>query len=723
MPTVPLVSTTTIEPRSGGGGGYLSVGGQDNPETFGAGIGRAQQQLGSTIQQTGDVFAKHAMALQDRANQAQANDMFVAWDKDASEAGAWYRSQSGIKAVEAYPQYIKRLEDSRDKFLRSIENVEVRRMFDQDTKRRMGFMISDGGYYAGNQNKQYNIAQSKARQEMGIQHAANSAGDAEFRNSLADVKIGAANEAEELGLPPDQRELHTGNAVSRAYASRIASIALTDPFRAKDFYEKNKDQVTNPEVRLQIERNLQQQYVSVGTRSDKDSIVNGTPFKSFPNIGGTYREAISSVESGSREGNYKAQGPVVESGRYAGQRAIGRYQVMEGNIGPWTKEVLGKEMTPQEFMNDSEAQDKVFDAKFGQLVEKYGSFQDAASAWHSGRPLAQAAAAGATDGYSRTTDYVRRATAALAGGQGPLTPNSGPEWLKGAVDRAREIAKVRSPDNPQYEDTLVNRVKSEYNNVKSMQTEIDRGHYNVLIEATMQENEVGRPALTSMSTIMDDPKLSAAYNELAPAKQEAIRKRVERNSKADVSLTPERWNRFQELKGQAVTDPKAFAEVDLGNEDLPRTLTGQLFNQQRQLQKNIQENYGMTRAISSVTPMLNDAGIRRSASDPATAARYNQFVGAFQAERDQWIKDNGGKLPNDKENQAIAAQVLSTQVESSWVPQWMGGAGWNSERKQFEIPSGELEEIDKDLKDAGIPITAPNRYRLYQHRVKKNAAQ
>lgn len=80
-------------------------------------------------------------------------------------------------------------------------------------------------------------------------------------------------------------------------------------------------------------------------------------------------------------------GPLTSSG----DRAYGKYQVMGANVGPWTKEALGTEMKPEEFVANPQAQDAVFSHKFGQYVEKYGNPQDAASVWFTGKPLAQGA--------------------------------------------------------------------------------------------------------------------------------------------------------------------------------------------------------------------------------------------------------------------------------------------------------------------------------------------
>ena len=64
------------------------------------------------------------------------------------------------------------------------------------------------------------------------------------------------------------------------------------------------------------------------------------------------RNAIASIES-QGSGDYKAIGPITNR---QGNRAYGRYQVMASNIPAWTKQALGQEMTPDQFLASPEAQ-------------------------------------------------------------------------------------------------------------------------------------------------------------------------------------------------------------------------------------------------------------------------------------------------------------------------------------------------------------------------------
>lgn len=123
--------------------------------------------------------------------------------------------------------------------------------------------------------------------------------------------------------------------------------------------------------------------------------------------GGSYRDAIASIESAG-SGDYSALGPVTKSG----DRAYGRYQVMGANIPDWTKEALGQALTPEQFAASPQAQDAVFDHRFGGYVDKYGP-AGAASMWFSGDPTPDGSAdqLGTSD-----SDYVSKFMGALGGG-------------------------------------------------------------------------------------------------------------------------------------------------------------------------------------------------------------------------------------------------------------------------------------------------------------------
>jgi hypothetical protein len=121
--------------------------------------------------------------------------------------------------------------------------------------------------------------------------------------------------------------------------------------------------------------------------------------------GGNYREAIAGIES---SGDYSALGPVTGSG----DRAYGKYQVMGANIPEWTQAALGQPMPPEQVVANPQAQDAVFDHRFGGYVNQYGP-EGAASMWFSGDPTPDGDAdqLGTSD-----TDYVAKFMQGMGGG-------------------------------------------------------------------------------------------------------------------------------------------------------------------------------------------------------------------------------------------------------------------------------------------------------------------
>lgn len=134
--------------------------------------------------------------------------------------------------------------------------------------------------------------------------------------------------------------------------------------------------------------------------------------------GGLDRQAnaIASVES-KGSGDYSAVGPQT----HTGDRAYGKYQVMGANVPKWTQEVLGKPMSPEEFLKNPQAQDTVFRTKFAQGGD---NDTDRASVWFTGKPYAQGASR--SDGYINGAQYVDRFNKAM-GSPGQATAFAGPD--------------------------------------------------------------------------------------------------------------------------------------------------------------------------------------------------------------------------------------------------------------------------------------------------------
>jgi hypothetical protein len=236
-------------------------------------------------------------------------------------------------------------------------------------------------------------------------------------------------------------------------------------------------------------------------------------------------------------GDYSSLGKIVTNGgMYDGDRAYGRYQVMGRNIPSWTKEILGTEMSPQEFLASPEAQDAVFKGKF---MQKTSDPKDAASMWFTGRPLAQAQAAGAHDQLGTTASaYVgnfqrglglgaapgsQAITAAMNGGTAPdgtpvmaiagKTPAAAPgDNTSDTTDTGPRPLGPRPtlPDSPEIQGMIQRR-----NQLLSIMPQAKGTKYETMIPAAVQSlNDQISAARTQNATINKDPleKANRAYD-------------------------------------------------------------------------------------------------------------------------------------------------------------------------------------------------------------------
>ena len=65
--------------------------------------------------------------------------------------------------------------------------------------------------------------------------------------------------------------------------------------------------------------------------------------------------------------------------------ALGRWQVMPANVAPWTRQAVGRTLTPDQFLNSHTAQDDVAVTILGGYFLTYGA-AGAAAMWYSGQP-------------------------------------------------------------------------------------------------------------------------------------------------------------------------------------------------------------------------------------------------------------------------------------------------------------------------------------------------
>ena len=96
---------------------------------------------------------------------------------------------------------------------------------------------------------------------------------------------------------------------------------------------------------------------------------------------GNYSAIIKGIFGQESSRNYKAYN---ES-----SRASGRYQMLPYNITQWSRELFGKPVSYDTFMNSPKIQDQVANYKLNQYMKRFGGPAGAAVAWYAGEGTAE----------------------------------------------------------------------------------------------------------------------------------------------------------------------------------------------------------------------------------------------------------------------------------------------------------------------------------------------
>lgn len=205
-------------------------------------------------------------------------------------------------------------------------------------------------------------------------------------------------------------------------------------------------------------------------------------------------DAIALKESAG-SGDYTALGPVVPSGAYKGQRALGRYQVMPGNLPEWSKAAVGRVVSSQEFLNSPELQDQIAGFQFLKNKQKYGTWEDAASVWFTGKPASQGASSkdvlGTTGaGYVQS---FRDNLAKVVGFTGGAADNKYTSVAQDIINGNSKIDSYDTKDRIAIQNEVARLKKAGLTTTKPVEQDL---------ESILKSSGLGEGAKTSVSTML-----------------------------------------------------------------------------------------------------------------------------------------------------------------------------------------------------------------------------
>jgi hypothetical protein len=611
------------------------------PAAFGTNIAEQIGHLGQVEEGAGKELFDRAYALQEFKVHADVNQRLTDMQNKMTDLTKNYLSTAGSAGYNGYRGYRQSLDDIRSKGGEGL-SLTGQELYDNESRQWQYRNALIGAEHAAQQLKQYdtdvaNASLKAVRRGVTI----NPASDDNYNAWMNQAKDTLNHTALKEGWSPEKLDQTTKDVVSDSLLDRAHALAATQPQAAQDLLNKA---ITNKDVygdRVEKEVGfINQKVVEVGSRNIANAAMSGAHLEFGEKVvdAPSAQVGIKAIEGG----NYSAINPKTGAG--------GAYQVTPDNLGPWLKEAGMPTMTMEEFTaNNPEAhaaQDKLFDFKFGQYMEKYGSFNAAASAWFTGKPDSSM---DTSDGYHTLGQYLQISNRALAG-RAPLADQ---------VAVGSKLADNTYPGNEEVKEETQRRIESINESNKKITTDTNFQQAKTIYDAI--NNGVGpeHKLPTTSEELQADPTARQAWDYFAtndPTKLGAFRRALESNGKEDVGKTEERSEEYSKLRGMAINPDTAkdFLALNVNGLDLPREWKRNLNDMQAKIYKNEDAAPQVTHAIQTLRPMLDSINLSRTSD----AANYDLFVGTLHDVMTQYQIDNA-KPMNDEEITKAGTRLLA----------------------------------------------------------------
>lgn len=664
MATVPYSSVPTAETQAAPTQG-LSV--RTTPDMFGGAVGSALSQFGSTAEHAGDEVFARANAMQQMVEETKARQAQVQFDQQSAQSQADFTAKEGLNAgPEALAAHSAQLAQMRSDLSNSLSSPYAKQHFDSESMPFLGRLIFSSAGHSGQQMKvaydgtlQSQIASSR---DNALQNAND---DLAFKGSLQTTTDAATNFASSHGYSPEQTQQYVTQQTSALTASRIMGAIKGDPLRAnKLFADAQKAGALRGEDAIKLQPMIDAMNQTRSSRVIADSTMDGSNLALGSKVidGGRAANAIGTIESG---GNYTLRGPTVEKGMYAGQQALGKYQVMPDNLPGFLKQAGLGAMTPEQFLANPAAQDKVFQSVFGDAMAKYGNFNDAASVWFTGKPMAQVDP-NTSDGHTTVPDYIRRANAVL-------TRDAGPQEL---VAAGRAQASKLTPD-PLVGDNVEQHILAQTAQQKKLATQQQQA-----VQGTIDTAIAGARGATPANLDdlgKTDPKVAEAIQSLDGPGRLKVQRQLAQAQAADNVPSPERDANWNKLVGEAQNDPDAYMSRSPYDQNLTADQRKAMTANQGKLRQGGLTDTTTGHAMKTLTDsgQLVSAGLVADGK-PLDKDDYNIFTGKVHDEINQYKLAHGGTPPNPEQVKAIGSRLLSDEATSK-------GYLWDSTTKNYQL--------------------------------------
>jgi soluble lytic murein transglycosylase len=721
-----------------------------SPNQFGAQVGQAEEKLGATAEQTGNMLAQHVIAFQNINNETAATKADVELAKRLADLQynvdpskpLGFNNLRGADAVAAQQDFEHQV-DQAYQDVRNTLNGAAQRMFDGVATRRTAYTLQSAEEHASREWLSDMLDTSKERIAVQRNLAATDAYNPLILNqTLGLIQSETQKMADRLGkhdsiwmqdqMQTEKDQLYHDVALRQATDTTNPNGG---PVAALDFYNRHKGEMS---LRMQTELEAKLRPLAQVWDSHKfvNGLVNGV---SGTRSSGGLEDALVNQESGGRDFNEDGT-PVtsVRGAKYAWQvmpstaadPGFGIKPAQSDTPGEYNR--VGKELLAalQNKYGDNMLAVAAYNAGFktvDKLITKYGDPRTGAISqddFISHLPVSR-------DENGRvindTPAYVRNILAntgqsplvADASGQtvpaqtGSMIAPAAPQFGQRTVDELesslpgweKEIV-AKYPDNPVAQAQALGILHSTVNAQIATLKKTAQADTNFLWRA-YADPKGPRDLQTFLSTPANND-VYARVLQSNPLTVVSFNEAMAKKAGADVTPTNEQTiGRYYGLLGEARSDSDTFANRNLMAEyqNVPFQELNKLFSLQDAIRRHDASEEGkatsLKNALNLVQSNLITAGIYDPAKTPQKqGSAYAQFQGRFAEVLDQFQAENN-KRPKDAEIKQIATDLLQKVT----VP---GSFFGNSQKPLFalkpdqemraKMPQTEVPQYTEDFK-------------------------
>lgn len=590
---------------------------------FGGLVAEATSHLGQVSTKVGSELFDRAYAMQQMHEQAKSDEAYSNFLTQAAPMVSDYKQKLGKDAVDAQTPFINSIRSLRENIGSSLTSPYAQQAFNEASRRQQGYIIIDAATHSAGESKRYLLDTLKSKNDMIDNSAlANPVNDDQFNQYLKDKEANTDLESSANGWSSETRDAHWQQARAKLNYARIYGVAAAQPHLASTMLDKSiaDGSIINPDL-ARLQEYVTKQVNLVGSRNIARDVMSGDSLR-FGDSALTpaqWQVGVKAVEGG----NYTAQGKAISNpkSQYFGQRALGAYGVMPGNLAPWLREANMPSMTTEQFLANPTAQDQLFKFKFGQYVHETGSFNSATDRWFG---LGTADQLGTTHAM-----YHASANAAIAQHTS----------LGNLVSIGQQRAIEQYPNYPEMGDHVTAALNSAWSEQKRIQTDAEQRNKDTIDQVLVSGLANGKLPANIDEMIHSSPEAAATIHSMSGPNQLALQNRIiHANDQLTKQTNQTTWRNMIGLMTGDANDRDAFMSSDPFTMALSRADAKFLVGEQRRMALGGQKDPNIAQAMQVAKPMLDAEGIS-SLDKPS----IDKFRGALIDIFYNWHVQNPGK--------------------------------------------------------------------------------